>query len=210
MRLRVAVSQRCDHVPVRDELRDALDVRLSLLLWELGFVPLPMASAIDSQQEYIEALMPDAVVLSGGNDIGHVVERDRLETALLSYAAAHNLPVLGICRGMQMMNHYQGGALRSISGHVALRHRIFGPLVSSNGREVNSYHDQGILEADLGKGLEAVAWTDDGLVEALQHRELPWLGIMWHPERDTPVADFDQKLMRRHLEGLPLSLAEGT
>ena len=210
MRPRVAVSQRRDHYPARDEVRDALDVRLSLLLWELGFMPVPMASAIGNHQEYLETLMPDAVVLSGGNDIGHVVERDRLETAMLYHAASHHLPVLGICRGMQMMNHYQGGVLRPVSGHVTVRHRIFGPLVGPGGYNVNSYHDHGVLDADLGKDLEAVAWAEDGVLEALRHLELPWLGIMWHPERGSPIADSDQQLIHRHLKGLPLSFAQGT
>jgi putative glutamine amidotransferase len=194
VRKRVLVSQRRDAVAGRDEVRDSLDVRLSALLWELGFLPMPMASAIGDLGEYLEALMPDAVVLGGGNDIGQAPERDRLERALLVHAAEHRLPVLGICRGLQMINHHQGGTLRSVSGHVAGRHRVTGPLVGPDGREVNSYHNLGLLDTGLGYDLQAVAWSDDGVVEALRHAKWPWLGIMWHPERDSPVADADQRL----------------
>jgi putative glutamine amidotransferase len=197
------ISQRRDKVAERDEVRDALDVRLTALLWDLGFLPIPMASPIGNHAEYITELMPDAVVLSGGSDIGQAPERDRLETALLDHAAAYQLPVLGICRGMQMINHSQGGNLRSVPSHVAVRHRISGPLIAPGGRAVNSYHKQGLLDADLGDELEAMAWSEDGVVEALHHRELPWLGIMWHPERDSPLAATDEQLIRRHLEGLP-------
>ena len=77
MRKRVVVSQRCDPVVGRDETRDALDIHLSALLWELNFLPVPMTSAISDHEEYIQALMPDAVVLSGGSNIGQTVERDR-------------------------------------------------------------------------------------------------------------------------------------
>ena len=202
MRKRVVVSQRCDPVVGRDETRDALDIHLSGLLWELNFLPVPMTSAISDHEEYIQASMPDAVVLSGGSNIGQTVERDRLETALLLYATTNDLPVLGICRGMQMINHHQGGNLRHISGHVAVRHLIFGPLAVPSQPEVNSFHNIGIVDNDLGNDLEAVAWSNDGAVEALRHRKLPWLGIMWHPERDTPATDFDQTLIRRHLEFL--------
>ena len=190
----------------RDEVRDALDVRLSALLWELGFLPMLMTSGISDHEEYIQMLMPNAVVLTGGNNIGQAPERDQLETALLIYAAEYRLPVLGICRGMQMINHHQGGKLRSVSGHVAVRHRVNGPLVGSRGRELNSYHEQGLLDTDLGDHLQAVAWCDDGVVEALRHDEWPWLGIMWHPERDFPVSESDQQLIRRHLKGFPPDL----
>lgn len=190
------MSQRHDAINGRDEVRDALDVRLCALLWDLGFLPIPMASSIGDHEEYIKSLMPDAVVLSGGNDIGLTGDRDQLESALLSHAAKYRLPVLGICRGMQMINQQQGGVLRSVSDHVASRHRVTGPLVGPGGREVNSYHNLGALDIDLGCELEAVAWSEDGVVEALRHRKWPWLGIMWHPERNKPVAEADRDLIR--------------
>ena len=192
------MSQRCDTVSGRNESRDALDIRLAALLWDLGFLPLPMASGIAAPADYLAALAPDGILLSGGNDIGSALLRDALEKAALDYAAYHRLPVLGICRGMQFINHYQGGGLRQVSGHTAVRHRIHGPLAGEDGREVNSYHDHGLHEDDLGDGLEAVAWADDGVVEALRHREQPWLGIMWHPEREEPVVAEDRELISHH------------
>lgn len=198
MRKRIAVSQRCDDVPGREEVRDALDVRLSELLWELGFVPLPLASGVGSPADYLAELAPDGILLSGGNDIGSAPRRDCIESAALDYARAKDLPVLGICRGMQFMNHYQGGKLLPVAEHAAVRHHVHGPLVGETGREVNSYHNQGLLDADLGQCLDAIAWADDGVVEALRHRERKWIGIMWHPERDKPVGDADRALISQH------------
>ena len=157
-----------------------------------------MASGISAAADYLAALAPDGILLSGGNDIGSAPLRDALEKAALDYAAYHRLPVLGICRGMQFINHFQGGSLRSVPGHTAVRHRVFGSLLGDAGREVNSYHDYGLLDADLGDELEAVAWADDGVVEALRHRVRPWLGIMWHPEREEPVVAEDRQLVRHH------------
>lgn len=201
MRLRIGISQRRDAVPGRDEARDALDVRLCGLLWELGFLPMPLASGIDAPAAYLEELALDGVVLSGGSDVGVTPARDTLERAALDIATQQNLPVLGICRGMQMINVFQGGSLRQIEGHTAVRHRITGPLVSTEGQQVNSYHDLALMRDDLGAELQAIAWSEDGVVEAIRHACLPWLGIMWHPERDMPCSDADKKLIKSHFTG---------
>jgi putative glutamine amidotransferase len=99
-----------------------------------------------------------------------------------------------------MINHYQGGSLQAVSGHVGVRHIITGSLIGGEGREVNSFHDQGIVSSSLGKGLEIVASSEDSIVEAISHQDLPWLGIMWHPEREERVAREDSSLFRATLE----------
>ena len=197
-RLRIAVSQRRDAIPGRDEVRDGLDVRLAELLWELGFLPLPIPSGVSEPAKYLAMLAPHGVVLSGGNDIGSASMRDAIESAALDHATDRGLPVFGICRGLQMINHYQGGGLRPLAGHTAVRHWVTGPLVGPGGREVNSFHDYGLLPDDLGRDLEALAFAGDGTIEALRHRARPWLAILWHPERDDPVAVPDRKLISDH------------
>jgi putative glutamine amidotransferase len=155
---------------------------------------------VEDAAAYLTALAPDAVLLSGGNDIGAAPQRDRVEHAALDYAAARRLPVLGVCRGLQMINHHQGGRLRKVDGHVAIRHRVTG-LLESEGREVNSYHGLGLRTEDLGRDLEVAATSDDGLVEALRHRHLPWLALMWHPEREEQLCPKDLALILNHLRG---------
>lgn len=197
---RILISQRLDAVPGRDEECDALDVRWAELLFSLGFLPLPVCSALANEPDYLAQLQPDAMILSGGNDIGQAPARDTLETQLLNYAKAKQLPVLGVCRGMQMLNHYLGGNLVTVSEHVATRHSLEGDWAQQYGyQEVNSYHNQAITRATLAPDLEILATSTDGVIEAVQCSDLPWLGIMWHPERETVFQLADQQLLSQHL-----------
>ncbi|CTQ48878.1 Gamma-glutamyl-gamma-aminobutyrate hydrolase PuuD [Jannaschia donghaensis] len=177
---RVIISQRCDFTgPPHGEWRDALDVRLARFVLAAGALPLPVPSALSEPilAEWLNAMAPDAVLLSGGSDIGTTPDRDALETALMDHARRHALPLLGICRGMQVLARAAGGALMRVEGHVATRHRLFGEL----DHDVNSYHT---LALDgLPSDYRALAKAPDGSVEAISHRTLPWEGWMWHPER---------------------------
>ena len=145
-------------------------------------------------------LSPDGFVLSGGNDIGSTIERDNLELAILEYSSEHQLPLLGICRGMQIINDYQGGSYQCIEGHVATKHPVSGKLTENRERHVNSFHEFAITMTTLGSNLEVLAICSDGVVEAIAHQKKPWLGIMWHPERDAEFADQDRQLISNHLE----------
>ena len=190
---KVAVSQRIDVLPARRERRDALDQRLITLLLTAGLLPVPVPNCLFSPggsgvpgnqfDTWIEAERPAGVVLSGGNDVGEHEERDRTEAALLAYAQNHRRPVLGICRGMQMMGMLAGGRLVPVEGHVSMRHRI--TAIEGHGGwpdEVNSFHNFAL--ADCPPGFHVTARTADGVIEAIRHESLPWEGWMWHPERE--------------------------
>lgn len=193
---KILISQRRDGIVGRNEVRDTLDTRWAKILFDLGFLPIPVCSELAGVHNYIEQLMPDGILLSGGNDIGQVHERDQLETALLDHASANNLNVLGVCRGMQMLNHYLGGGLVRVNGHVATQHSLEGDWAKQQGYQlVNSYHNQAIKLQTVAQSLEVLAMTADGVVEAVKHSTLPWLGIMWHPEREPLVSKSDQELI---------------
>jgi N5-(cytidine 5'-diphosphoramidyl)-L-glutamine hydrolase len=199
MRKRVGITQRVVAVPERGERRDALDQRWFDWVDRSRYllVPLPNRGDGGSIVADVVDLQLDGFLLSGGNDLavdgsaGDVApERDRLERELLAFARAHRVPVFGVCRGMQMLLHESGAELRRIDGHAGTSHRIVQTSSDwpiSDGRIVNSYHDWAIdrsaIRADWNPLAVAVD-TDGETIEAVAHRESPFVGVMWHPERD--------------------------
>ncbi len=185
--MNVLISQRVDCIPQREEKRDALDQAWGRTLHELLGCPLamlPVPNRPEGVNNMLAACNPALIVLSGGNDIGEAPERDATEAALLSSAFQCDIPVLAVCRGMQMVQHYLGGALIPIAGHVRCEHMVHAAAGQSlPPLTVNSFHKYGIPQADLATGLHSLYLHDDGTVEATVHESRPWLGVMWHPER---------------------------
>ena len=167
-----------------------------------------------SVQDYVDAL--DGLILQGGADIDPEAYgetptesaqttdalRDRFELNLLRGFAGAGKPVLGICRGMQLINVAYGGSLHQdlVAGgatgvsHVAPEYdehvhplRIepdswFETLYPDSTRPiVNSIHHQGVKS--LGQGLAVEAWSDDGVAECIRATEAGFVvGVQWHPE----------------------------
>lgn len=139
------------------------------------------------------------------------VERDELETALLEHAEAKDLPVLGICRGAQLMNVSRSGSLHQDLAEFYLESPQLwttmprktvclsdgSRLKTMIGRDetlVNSLHRQAV--ATLGEGLCAVAHEPNGVVQAIEDPAHPFfVGVQWHPEY-LPQRSEQQRLFR--------------
>jgi putative glutamine amidotransferase len=157
--------------------------------------------------------MLDGLILAGGSDIdpasygaqpqpetrGTWPERDRFEIGLGTRALERDMPLLGICRGMQMLNVIQGGTLdQHLAGLELHRHTpgaftdhrvrlepgsLAERVVGGELTEVKSAHHQGLEE--LGEGVVAVGHADDGVVEAVELPDRSFaVGVLWHPEED--------------------------
>lgn len=190
----VGLTQRADAVEGRAERRDALDQRWATFLDVAGCLAVAIPNVTADAAALLDRLDLDLLILTGGNDVAAhaelgdaAPERDRIEHALLAEAAARTLPVLGVCRGMQMMVVHAGGAVRRVEGHVGHSHEITvsSPLLGLGAgvRVVNSFHRWALHPSDLPADLVAAAHAPDGTVEAVRHVTRPLLGVMWHPER---------------------------
>ena len=193
---RIAISQRVEVIAEYNERRDALDQRWSKLFEATGLTPLPIPNTLSAPEDWLKSQQIDGVLLSGGNSLeeygGNAPERDQLEKFLIQWALENNKPLLGVCRGMQMIQHYFGIRLQAVNGHVTDSQTI-----SYRGQsvEVNSYHDWGSSESN--ELLEITGVAEDGVIKAIDHVTQPVSGIMWHPERHTPFRNEDIAMLRK-------------
>jgi gamma-glutamyl-gamma-aminobutyrate hydrolase PuuD len=174
----------------------------------------------DAVEETLDAL--DGIVFSGGSDLdpatygqerheatgGIVEERDRAELALLRAALARDMPVLAVCRGVQVLNVARGGDLVQHLPEVVgdEKHRQVKGVFSEHGVRVDdesrlgsvlgdrapvkSHHHQGV--GRVGEGLREVAWADDGTIEGLEDPAQRFaVGVLWHPEAGEDLKLFE-------------------
>jgi N5-(cytidine 5'-diphosphoramidyl)-L-glutamine hydrolase len=192
----VAITQRVSVIPESGERRDCLDQAWPRFIAACGLLPLALPNVTEVALALCNGSDLAGLVLTGGNDLaalgGDAPERDATESALLDAMESRGLPVLGVCRGMQLIQQRCTIPLRRVAGHVTKRQTI---RIDGEPAEVNSYHRFAALESR--PPLEAWAVAADGVVKAIRHSTLPITGIMWHPERNSPFTTVDVALFRR-------------
>jgi putative glutamine amidotransferase len=169
----------------------------------------------------------DGLVLMGGSDVdphlygqhrahhvyGVIPEQDHFEMALVHAAIELGMPVLAVCRGIQLVNVALGGTLIQHLGDLpdviehapgkfpAGQDHVLHPVTLEPGSRIAdaigvtdiigaSFHHQGI--DDVATGMRVVGRSPDGLIEAMEHEDLWLLGVQWHPE-DTASTDWHQQ-----------------
>ena len=236
----LAIVEVASTRPGRDEYHSyvqMLNGRILGLARELGWEAERFAAEDLGTAQLLErTLGADAIVLAGGEDIAperygvargyagegpHAERADAAQIALVRRALTRRTPLLGICRGLQIVNVALGGTLVPDLGpdaaHLNIdapvhermhRHDVvlapgstLGGLFGAEALAVQSAHHQAVDV--LAPGLRIVARADDGVVEALEHREAPIVGVQWHPE--DPAAPAGQLAVL--LEGLAAAAA---
>lgn len=193
-----------------------------------GGIPyiIPMSSDQKTVYDIIKNI--DGLILSGGSDIdpkyygqsnsgksvGISEFMDECEAVLVRLAVEDDLPILGICRGMQALNIFCGGSMMqdipSEKG-FAVCHRLEKPEVAYHSitvekesplsdtigfgtHTVNSYHHQAVK--NIAPEFSVAATAEDGIVEAIYHKNKKFiLGIQWHPERNHDKVSANKKIL---------------
>jgi len=196
-------------------------------LEEAGGLPVLIPSNLDSETLHALYARLDGVVLIGGGDVDPAVygltaeegialrsvdqKRDTSEIALTRWALSDDKPLLGICRGVQVMNVALGGTLYQdlrMQTHSAVDHDLDGvgqrrieghsvtvapdstlaALLGGQSIAVNSMHHQAI--ATVAPDLTSVAVAPDGIVEGVERKGARFfIGVQWHPEELYPTSD---------------------
>lgn len=202
---RIALTLRVTNAPDYDEPRDSISHDWLKRLRDWGMTPILIPNLGQEAVPYLIELAPDVLVLTGGDDLGVTPKRDATETCLLEHALASGLPILGVCRGLQLINSHFGGSLAPLDGHVSTPHsvaiaepwkRFYGESIT-----VNSFHDMGVPVDGAGQGLTLTATDAKGNMEGFCHPEKPLAGVMWHPERHDSL-EGDRALLAGLAEGV--------
>lgn len=186
----------------------------------------------DRVKAQVEAL--DGIILAGGNDVDPMyfnegphqklgsIEpgRDEYEMMLIKYALEMDKPILGICRGAQILNISQGGSMyQDIYSQMddVYQHGQQAPIqhmshfidiekdsklyeiMGNDNIKINSFHHQ--ANSTPGEGLRVVAKSKDGVVEAIESTNHEFvIGVQWHPEGTYEVDTHSQKLFQRFVD----------
>jgi putative glutamine amidotransferase len=215
-------SEPVDRTPWRAQPSVLVPADYTERVWEAGGTPVLLPPSLRHDAASVARVLDglDAVIVAGGADVdadryganAHPSaqaprpDRDHTELLLIEGARVRGMPLLGICRGMQLMAVAGGGTLEQHlpdrlghHGHAPVpgvfgRHEVSVDPASVLGRllpprlNVASFHHQGVL---THPGYAASAWSDEGLLEGMEDAALPFcLGVQWHPEVDPDAGLF--------------------
>jgi N5-(cytidine 5'-diphosphoramidyl)-L-glutamine hydrolase len=189
----LGITQRVMVETTSNERRDCLDQGWIKFIGWCGFLPVLLPNQMQIAASLCNNLPLAGVVLTGGNDLvalgGDAPERDETETALLNFAEKRSLPLLGVCRGMQLIQHRFNIPLTQVNGHITPCQTI---RIEGKPVQVNSYHKFGTTETHSSFDVWAIA--EDGTIKGIRDRHRKIVGVMWHPERTCPFSLRDREL----------------
>ncbi len=202
---KIVVSQRLILNQDYHEVREALDIQWGLLFEQLDFLPIILPYEY-SFEKYFNSMQIDGIVLTGGNDLSSLnyskesKKRDIFEKKLVKYGITNNIPILGICRGMQIISEYFGSDFESVANQVNTRNELkinneskyYNRLMKIS--NVNSFHNYCIK--NISEELLVSATDFNGIIKAIEHKKYNIFGQMWHSEREEPFSNDELNLIK--------------
>lgn len=204
-KIKIGISLRVIKAENYSEKRDGLSQDWPKFFEKLDLTPIFIPNTLDNVESYLDSIGISGIILSGGDNIGDNPERDSTETKLIQYGIDNDIPIFGVCRGMQMINHFFKGTIltNSSKDHVGNPHKIkiLNNILSKNLNSelitVNSFHNNIINDENLSERLNVFARTVfDNTIEGIFHNKHKILGVMWHPEREQQKHD---ELILKHI-----------
>jgi N5-(cytidine 5'-diphosphoramidyl)-L-glutamine hydrolase len=194
----IAVSQRVE-ISKYKEIRPQLDINFFNFIVSSGYIPVPIPYYSYHKKKsnfflkkWLTKIKPHGIVLSGGENIGTNKFRDTAEYFLIKFSKKNHIPVLGICRGMQILSKYFGSKLFKVKNHANKNH-----FIKSKDKKiiVNSFHNLAIKSCP--KNFKIKFKAEDGVIESIYSTNSRMEGWMWHPERYKKFKSFDIKSFKR-------------
>ena len=147
------------------------------------------------------------LILTGGNDIisnkKESLTRNKIEKNLIKKAIKKKIPILGICRGAQLLNISFGGKIKKVRNQMRTRHNIYitkNDIIKKKILNVNSFHNFGIKKNNLSKKFVKIAFDKENNIEMFVSKKHKIIGVMWHPEREDNkkiLTDLIKKLTKK-------------
>ena len=147
------------------------------------------------------------LILTGGNDIisnkKESLIRNKIEKNLIKKAIKKKIPILGICRGAQLLNISFGGKIKKVRNQMRTRHNIYitkNDIIKKKILNVNSFHNFGIKKNNLSKKFVKIAFDKENNIEMFVSKKHKIIGVMWHPEREDNkkiLTDLIKKLTKK-------------
>jgi len=207
-----------------NEERDALSHDWTKFSESIDITPVSIPNNLVNIEDFILETNLRAIILTGGGDCPASIDdfdksidrkRNVTELKIIEYSIKNHVPLIGICRGFQILNIFFGGTLtRNIFDHKKINNdhvnsetiiKLVNLDLSEDPediiRSVKCFHNDGIISSDLSQDLIPFATAENGnLIEAFRHKNLPIIGVQWHPEREATFSVFNNNLITNFLQ----------
>jgi N5-(cytidine 5'-diphosphoramidyl)-L-glutamine hydrolase len=195
----ILITKNLKHDLNRNELLETIDINYIKFIQSINFNPFPVSSFIKDIEKNLKNMKPNGILLTGGCDIGKFDQRDLFEIKLIKFGIKKKIPIVGICRGMQIINLFFNGENKKVKNHISQINQII-ELKTGKKRYVKCFHNFSISKKKLSKEFEIKHISaKDSEIESIYNHKKKIFGLMWHPEREVKFKKEDKNLIKFYL-----------